>query len=106
MDDTHGLRLNHLLSVLPYDEQKYLYPCLELVPVVFGQVLYENGCALTHAYFPITSIISLRYVMENDSSAEIAVVGNEGLVGVALFMGGIPCRIGYCPALSVRSANA
>jgi CRP-like cAMP-binding protein len=88
MNDPHSPQQNHLLSVLPDDEQEYLYPHLELVPIVLGQVLYESGRALTHAYFPTTSIISLLHVMENGSSAEIAVVGNEGMVGVALFMGG------------------
>jgi CRP-like cAMP-binding protein len=61
---------------------------LEVVPMPLGEVLYESGVALTFVYFPITSIVSLLYVMENGASAEIAVVGNEGIVGVSLFMGG------------------
>jgi hypothetical protein len=61
--------------------------------------LYEPGEELSHVYFPTTAIVSLLYVMENGASAEIAVVGNEGIVGIALFMGGAPCRIGpWCRA--------
>lgn len=88
MKSPHSPRQNRLLSVLPRNEQKYLYPRLELVPIVLGQVLGESGRALTHVYFPTTCVISLLYVLENGSSAEIALVGNEGLIGVAQFMGG------------------
>jgi CRP-like cAMP-binding protein len=83
-----GVRDNHLLASLPDDEWSRWSPMLELVPMPLGQVLYESGVALTYVYFPITAIVSLLYVMENGASAEIAVVGNEGLVGVSLFMGG------------------
>jgi CRP-like cAMP-binding protein len=79
---------NHLLESLPEAEWKRLEPVLEEVDLPLGMVLYESGSTLSHVYFPTTAIVSLLYVMENGSSAEIAVVGNEGIVGVALFMGG------------------
>jgi len=79
---------NHLLSALPADECARLFPHLELVPMPLGDVLYEPGIQMRHVYFPTTSIVSLLYVMEDGASAEIAVVGNEGIVGVSLFMGG------------------
>jgi CRP-like cAMP-binding protein len=79
---------NHLLRALPADEAERLIPQLELVPMPLGEVLYESGSQLRHVYFPTTSIVSLLYVMADGASAEIAVVGNEGMVGVALFMGG------------------
>jgi CRP-like cAMP-binding protein len=88
MADLHSPRQNHLLAVLPAAEYERLYPNLELVPMPLGEVLYESGSQLSHVYFPTTCIVSLLYVMEDGASAEIAVVGNEGLVGVALFMGG------------------
>jgi len=79
---------NQLLAQLPPAEQQRWFPQLELVDMPLGEVIYESGGTLTHAYFPTTSIVSLLYVMENGSSAEIAIVGNEGIVGVSLFMGG------------------
>ena len=79
---------NHLLRALPAPEAERLLPQLEFVPMPLGSVLYESGSQLRYVYFPTTSIISLLYVMEDGASAEIAVVGNEGMVGVALFMGG------------------
>jgi len=79
---------NRLLAALPAPEWKHWAPFLERVEMPLGQVLYESGIALRYVYFPITAIVSLLYVMENGASAEIAVVGNEGLVGVSLFMGG------------------
>lgn len=79
---------NHLLDALPTEEYERLLPNLELVEMHLGQVLYESGGKLSHVYFPTTSIISLLYVMENGASAEIAVVGNEGILGISLFMGG------------------
>lgn len=79
---------NHLLAAVPAAEWKRLSRHLEPVDLALGQVLYESGATMTDMYFPTTAIISLLYVMENGSSAEIAVVGNEGLVGVSLFMGG------------------
>jgi CRP-like cAMP-binding protein len=81
-------RENSLLAALPDPEWRRWQPLLEHVDMPLGQVLYESGATLTHVYFPTTSIVSLLYVMENGASAEIAVVGNEGLVGVSLFMGG------------------
>jgi CRP-like cAMP-binding protein len=81
-------KLNHLLAALPAEEWQRWAPQLEAVDMPLGQVLYESGTRLSHVYFPITSIVSLLYVMENGASAEIAVVGNEGLVGISLFMGG------------------
>jgi CRP-like cAMP-binding protein len=83
-----GLKHNHLLASLPDEEWGRWAPLMEVVPMPLGQVLYESGVALTYVYFPINSIVSLLYVMENGASAEIAVVGNEGIVGVSLFMGG------------------
>jgi len=79
---------NHLLSALPEAEWARWHPQLEEVKLELGQVIYESGRTLAHVYFPTTAIVSLLYVMEDGASAEIAVVGNEGLVGVALFMGG------------------
>lgn len=81
-------RQNHLLAALPETEWKRWMSKLEWVDMPLGHVLYESGKTLGHVYFPTTSIVSLLYVMENGASAEIAVVGNEGLVGVSLFMGG------------------
>jgi CRP-like cAMP-binding protein len=79
---------NHLLAVLPDTEWQRWLPQLEYVEMPLGQVLYESGGTLSHVYFPTTAIVSLLYVMENGASAEIAVVGNEGMVGISLFMGG------------------
>jgi CRP-like cAMP-binding protein len=84
----HDPRHNHLLAALPADEYARILPNLELIPMPLGHVLYEPGVQMRHVYFPTTSIVSLLYVMENGASAEIAVVGNEGVVGVSLFMGG------------------
>ena len=79
---------NHLLAALPEAERERWRSQLELVAMPLGKVLYESGDTMRHAYFPTTSIVSLLYVMESGASAEIAVVGNEGLVGISLFMGG------------------
>ncbi|WP_191488813.1 Crp/Fnr family transcriptional regulator [Pseudomonas sp. FEN] len=79
---------NHLLAALPVDALERLLPCLQLIPLPLGKVLYESGDALRHVYFPTDAIISLLYVMESGASAEISVVGNEGLIGIAVFMGG------------------
>jgi CRP-like cAMP-binding protein len=79
---------NHLLAALPDAERQRWLPQLERVEMPLGRVLYESGGTLSHVYFPTTSIVSLLYVMENGASAEIAVVGNEGIVGISLFMGG------------------
>ena len=79
---------NQLLAALPDAEWQRWLPQLEFVEMPLGQVLYESGGTLSHVYFPTTAIVSLLYVMENGASAEIAVVGNEGVVGISLFMGG------------------
>ena len=81
-------RKNHLLAALPDNEWQRWLPQLESVSLPLGQVLYESGDTLSHVYFPTTAIVSLLYVMENGASAEIAVVGKEGIVGISLFMGG------------------
>ena len=78
---------NALLAGLPSGERSEFADDLELVPLALGQVLYESGQTMTHAYFPTDCIISLLYVMKDGASAEIAVVGNEGMIGVALFTG-------------------
>jgi CRP-like cAMP-binding protein len=79
---------NHLLASLPDSEWQRWQPNLEPIELSLGQVLYESGGTMSHVYFPTQSIVSLLYVMENGASAEIAVVGNEGVVGISLFMGG------------------
>ena len=79
---------NDLLAALPEPEWQHWLPELESIDMPLGQVLYESGTTLSHVYFPTTSIVSLLYVMEDGASAEIAVVGNEGIVGISLFMGG------------------
>jgi CRP-like cAMP-binding protein len=79
---------NHLLNALPSTEYDRILPLLERVQMPLGEALYESGEELRYVYFPTDSIISLLYVMENGASAEIAVVGNEGIIGIALFMGG------------------
>ena len=81
-------RTNHLLAALPEAEWQRWLPHLEPVELPLGKVLYESGSTLTHVYFPTTAIVSLLYVLESGASAEIAVAGNEGIVGVSLFMGG------------------
>jgi len=83
-----GLSENSLLAAVPALELARLADELELVPMALGQMLYGPGGQLQHAYFPTTSIVSLHYVTESGASAEIAGVGNEGVVGVSLFMGG------------------
>jgi CRP-like cAMP-binding protein len=82
------IRRNRLLAALPEGELMRWLPKLEAIELPLGKVLYESGSTLTHVYFPCDAIVSLLYVMENGASAEIAVVGNEGLVGISLFMGG------------------
>jgi CRP-like cAMP-binding protein len=81
-------RQNRLIAVLPDAEWARWQPHLELVNLPLGKSLYESGGKLSHVYFPTTAIVSLLYVMEDGSSAEIAVVGHDGIVGVSLFMGG------------------
>ncbi|MGB5450706.1 MAG: Crp/Fnr family transcriptional regulator [Sedimenticolaceae bacterium] len=81
-------RQNHLLAALPDEEKARLFPQLELVPMPLGDAVCEPGMPMRHVYFPTTCIVSLLYVMEDGASAEIAVVGNEGIVGISVFMGG------------------
>ena len=88
MISAHTPRNNHLLANLPTEARERLFSDLEMVELALGEVLYESGAELSHVYFPTTSSVSLLYVMENGASSEIAVVGNEGIVGVALYMGG------------------
>jgi hypothetical protein len=90
----HRPQQNALLGALPPAECARLADDLELVPLALGQVLHDSGQIMSHAYFPTDCIVSLLYVMKNGQSAEIAVVGNEGVVGIALFMGGDRHRAG------------
>ena len=85
---SHEPRQNHLLAALPPDNYERLYPYLERVPLPFGHVLSEPGIPMHHVYFPTDAIVSRLYILEDGASAEIAVVGNEGIVGISLFMGG------------------
>lgn len=84
----HDPKENKLLAALPETEWQRWLPHLEWVGLPLGKVLYEAGSTLSHVYFPTTAIVSMLYVMENGASAEIAIVGNEGIVGISLFMGG------------------
>ncbi len=84
----HSPNQNHLLAALPTAEFERLAPHLELIPMLLGQPLYEPGGHLQHVYFPTTAIVSLLFVLESGASAEIAGVGNEGILGISLFMGG------------------
>jgi CRP-like cAMP-binding protein len=84
----HSPMQNHLLAALPAADYARLSPLLEQAPMQLGDVLYESGGQLRHVYFPTTAIISLLYVMRDGAPAEIAVVGNEGILGISLFMGG------------------
>jgi CRP-like cAMP-binding protein len=88
LKEMHNPRQNHLLAALPKSDYNLLLPRLELVELPLGKILYESSHTFTNVYFPTTAIVSLLYVLENGASAEIAVVGNEGIVGIALFMGG------------------
>jgi CRP-like cAMP-binding protein len=87
-DASHNPRQNQLLRELPQEQWERWQSHLGYVDMRLGQVLYEPGSTLSHVYFPTTTIVSLLYVMKNRESAEIAVVGNEGVVGVPIFMGG------------------
>jgi CRP-like cAMP-binding protein len=84
----HSGRGNQLIDGLTAEERARIVPHLQVMPMPLGKVLYESGGTLRHVFFPIDSIVSLLYVLENGASAEISVVGNEGLIGIALFMGG------------------
>jgi hypothetical protein len=88
IDALHNPRQNHLLAALPHAQWVIWRSHLEYVEMVLGQVLYEPGSTLTHVYFPTTASVALLYVMKNGESAEIAIVGDEGILGGSLFMGG------------------
>lgn len=88
MPDTTSPLQNHILAGLPAEDQKRLFPQLELVTLPLGKSLYEPGHIMANVIFPTDSIVSLLYVMEHGASAEISVIGNDGVVGVSLFMGG------------------
>jgi CRP-like cAMP-binding protein len=88
MASAHDPNQNHLLAALPALSLERLAQHLELVPMQLGEALYESGGKQQYVYFPTTAIVSLLYVMENGASAEIAVVGNEGILGISIFMGG------------------
>jgi len=88
MRTRHDPGQNLLLAALPKEDFERLAPHLERVPMPLGQMIYEPGSQLQHAYFPVTAIVSLHYVMESGDSASVAGVGNEGMVGISLFMGG------------------
>jgi CRP-like cAMP-binding protein len=88
MSSPNTPKQNHLLDALPASDYERIASHLELIPMRLGDVLYESGAHLRYVYFPTTSIISLLYVMEDGASAEIAIVGNEGILGISLFMGG------------------
>jgi len=88
MASPHSPKQNHLLAALPEADYEHLLPDLELTPMPLGWAVYESGSRLSYLYFPTTAIVSLLYVMESGASAEIAITGNEGLVGISLFMGG------------------
>src|SRR5687768_8779833 len=88
MLDSGNARANQLLAGLSADALNRLLPHLQPVDLRLGEVVYEPGDTLSHAYFPTSSLVSLLHVMENGASAEIAIVGNDGIVGVSLFMGG------------------
>src|SRR6185312_15064915 len=91
-DPLHDPRQNHLLAALSATERERLFPHLQLITMPLGKVLYESGDRLRHVFFPTDSIVSLLYVLADGASAEISVVGNEGLIGIALFMGGETTR--------------
>jgi CRP-like cAMP-binding protein len=99
---------NHLLAALPEEILERISPYLELTTKRVGDVIYESGDRLQHIYFPTSAIVSLQYVMENGASAEIAGVGNEGVLGVALFMGcdTTPCRATVQTAGSIVRLNS
>jgi CRP-like cAMP-binding protein len=88
MSSPHTPKQNHLLAALPAEDLARLQADMELIPMPLGWVLYESGGLMDYLYFPTTSIVSLLYVMENGEPAEIAITGNDGLVGISLFMGG------------------
>jgi CRP-like cAMP-binding protein len=105
MNPLHNPQQNHLLAALPPEDFELFASQLELVPMPLGQMLYEPGTQLRHAYFPTTSIVSLHYVTESGASAETAGVGNEGVVGISLFMGGDTTPTGSIATCCNRSST-
>ena len=103
MPETHSPIQNQLLAALPKEEFDRLIPHLELVPLRLGDLLYEPDEQLRHAYFPTSAIVSLHYVTESGESAETAGVGNEGVVGIALFMGGNTTSSSACTLSPTRA---
>jgi hypothetical protein len=108
LPSTHSPQRNQLLAALSEEEYSHTYPSLRLVPMPLGTVLYESGDVLSHVHFPADCIVSLLYVLENGAAAEISVVGNVGLVGIAVFMARRPpltersCRARGMPIVSRR----
>ena len=96
---------DYLLAALPGEVQGRLFPHLDIISLPLGKVLYESGDVMQYVYFPTDSIVSLLYVMENGSSAEISVVGNEGVVGIAVFMGGKVHRVGRLSRVPVMPSG-
>lgn len=88
MFNVHDPNQNHILAAMPNAEFERIVPHLELIPMLLGDVLHESGGKQPYVYFPVTSIISVHYVLENGGSSEIAGVGNEGLLGITLLMSG------------------
>ena len=103
MDFLPDLRDNHLLAALPDAELRRLAPQLRLVALQPGQVLYESGSTISHAYFPTTTLVSTLYEFDDGTSAETAITGNEGMVGIAVFMGG-NSRLGRAVVLTAGHA--
>ena len=103
MDFLPDLRVNHLLAALPDAELRRLAPLLHWVALQPGQILYESGSTISHAYFPTTALVSTLYEFEDGTSAETATIGNEGMVGIAVFMGG-DSRLGRAVVLTTGDA--
>ena len=103
MDFLPDLRDNHLLAALPDAELRRLAPRLHQVALQPGQVLYESGSTIAHAYFPTTTLVSTLYEFDDGASAETAITGNEGMVGIAVFMGG-GSRLGRAVVLTAGHA--
>jgi CRP-like cAMP-binding protein len=88
MSESPTPQQNHILAALPPEDQGHLFPDLQLVELPLGKILYESGDTMQYVYFPTDSIVSMLYVMQNGATGEISIIGNDGLVGIALFMGG------------------
>ena len=111
MPDTPSPRQNRLLAALPATDYEHLSPNLEVVQMPFAEIIHESGWQFRHIYFPTNAVVSLLCVMEDGASAEITGVGNEGMIGIAVFTGGnnhAPSRHGTVrrPCLSNASAGA